>query len=255
MSALAALTQPCLARTSQPAASRQCVRCASSLAFRPARRLPAAGRCQRLPARRAALAVAASADVEITVEEDTMEKMEKSVESVKRSFGTVRTGRANAAMLDRIEFDYYGAMTPLRTVASVSTPESTLLVIQARALLAAAPYDTSAIPAIERAIMQSDLGLTPNNDGRVIRLQVPQLTAERRKEMVKIVSKLGEEGKVAVRNVRRDAMKAIEKLEKDGGISEDQRKDLENAVQKLTDEYVKEIEGLAKSKSDELTKV
>lgn len=176
-----------------------------------------------------------------------MEKMEKSVESVKRSFGTVRTGRANAAMLDRIEFDYYGAMTPLRTVASVSTPESTLLVIQ--------PYDTSAIPAIERAIMQSDLGLTPNNDGRVIRLQVPQLTAERRKEMVKIVSKLGEEGKVAVRNVRRDAMKAIEKLEKDGGISEDQRKDLENAVQKLTDEYVKEIEGLAKSKSDELTKV
>ncbi|PSC74980.1 ribosome-recycling chloroplastic [Micractinium conductrix] len=176
-----------------------------------------------------------------------MEKMDKSVEAVKRSFNSVRTGRANPSMLDRIEFDYYGVMTPLRTVAGISTPESTLLVVQ--------PYDTSAIPAIERAIMQSDIGLTPNNDGRVIRLQVPQLTADRRKEMVKTVSKLGEEGKVALRNVRRDAMKAIEKLEKDGAIGEDQRKDLEAAVQKLTDEYVKQVEVLIKGKSDELTKV
>lgn len=189
----------------------------------------------------------ASAEVEVTVEEDTMEKMDKSLESVKRSFATVRTGRANPAMLDRIEFDYYGAPTPLRSVANVNTPEATLLVIQ--------PYDNSAIPAIERAIMQSDLGLTPNNDGKVIRLQVPQLTADRRKEMVKTVSKLGEEGKVAIRNLRRDAMKTIEKLEKDGSVSEDGRKDLEAAVQKLTDEYVKQIEGLIKSKGDELTKV
>lgn len=176
-----------------------------------------------------------------------MEKMEKSIDSVKRSFTSVRTGRANAAMLDRIEFDYYGAITPLRTVAGISTPEASTLVIQ--------PYDISAIPAIERALMASDLGITPNSDGRIIRLVVPQLTAERRKEMVKTVGKLGEEGKVALRNVRRDAMKAIEKLEKDGVIGEDQRKDLEAAVQKMTDEYVKQVEGMIKSKGDELTKV
>lgn len=229
-------------RSAQPAANAQHLR--PSIFFRAGRRLQAS---YKLAARRAALAAQASAEVEITVEEDAMEKMEKSVEATKRSFNTVRTGRANPAMLDRIEFDYYGAMTPLRTVAGISTPEASLLVIQ--------PYDTSAIPAIEKAIMQSDLGLTPNNDGRVIRLQVPQLTAERRKEMAKTVSKLGEEGKVAIRNVRRDAMKAIEKLEKDGSIGEDQRKGLEDAVQKLTDSYVKEVDALIKSKSDELTKV
>ncbi|KAL4856849.1 Ribosome-recycling factor [Chlorella vulgaris] len=238
MSALAAAVNaphraPCAARAAQPAA-RQAVQCASAC-NRSARQLKAASRWQRPTARRAALvAPRASAEVEVTVEEDTMEKMDKSLESVKRSFAT---------------FDYYGAPTPLRSVANVNTPEATLLVIQAR------PYDNSAIPAIERAIMQSDLGLTPNNDGKVIRLQVPQLTADRRKEMVKTVSKLGEEGKVAIRNLRRDAMKTIEKLEKDGSVSEDGRKDLEAAVQKLTDEYVKQIEGLIKSKGDELTKV
>ncbi|KAL4428713.1 hypothetical protein ABPG77_009819 [Micractinium sp. CCAP 211/92] len=232
----------CSVRSGQAAASAQHLR--PSTCFRAGRRLHAG---HKLAARRAAVAAQASAEVEITVEEDAMEKMEKSVEATKRSFNTVRTGRANPAMLDRIEFDYYGAMTPLRTVAGISTPEASLLVIQ--------PYDTSAIPAIEKAIMQSDLGLTPNNDGRVIRLQVPQLTAERRKEMTKTVSKLGEEGKVAIRNVRRDAMKAIEKLEKDGSIGEDQRKGLEDAVQKLTDAYVKEVDALIKSKSDELTKV
>lgn len=193
------------------------------------------------------MAVQASAEVEITVEEDTMDKMEKSLESVKRSFASVRTGRANPSMLDRIEFDYYGALTPLRTVAGISTPESTLLVIQ--------PYDISAIPAIERAIMASDLGLTPNNDGRIIRLQVPQLTADRRKELVKVVNKLGEEGKVAIRNVRREAIKVVEKLEKDGAVSEDAQKGLEDSIQKLTDDYVKQIEALIKTKSDELTKV
>jgi ribosome recycling factor len=176
-----------------------------------------------------------------------MERMDKSLESVQRNFSTVRTGRANPSMLDRIEVDYYGTMTPLKQIAGVSTPESTLLVIQ--------PYDQTAIPAIERAIQQSDIGLTPNNDGKLIRLQVPQLTADRRKEMTKIVNKLGEEGKVAIRNVRRDSMKVIEKLEKDGSIGEDGRKDLETAVQKLTDEYVKQVDALIKSKSDELTKV
>jgi ribosome recycling factor len=186
-------------------------------------------------------------DMEITVEEDTMEKMEKTIESVQRNFGTVRTGRASASMLDRIQVDYYGAPTPLQQIANISTPEATLLVIQ--------PYDISAIPDIERAIQQSDVGLTPNNDGKLIRLQVPPLTAERRKEMTKITSKMGEDGKVAIRNVRRDAMKTIEKLEKDGSIGEDGKKDLESSIQKLTDEYIKQVDGLMKAKSDELTKV
>jgi ribosome recycling factor len=122
-------------------------------------------------------------------------------------------------------------------------------------LLVIQPYDISAIPDIERAIQGSDLDLTPNNDGKVIRLQVPPLTAERRKEMTKVTSKMGEEGKVAVRNIRRDAMKSIEKLEKDGDIGEDGRKNLEDVVQKLTDDYVKQIDALMKAKSDELTKV
>eukprot|EP00889_Picochlorum_renovo_P006186 jgi/Picre1/33216/NNA_008541.t1 len=186
-------------------------------------------------------------DAAFTVEEETMEKMEKSLDSVKRNFGTVRTGRASPSMLDRIVVEYYGAPTPLQQIANVTTPEASLLVIQ--------PYDISAIPDIERAIQGSDLDLTPNNDGKVIRLQVPPLTAERRKEMTKVTSKMGEEGKVAVRNIRRDAMKSIEKLEKDGDIGEDGRKNLEDVVQKLTDDYVKQIDALMKAKSDELTKV
>lgn len=176
-----------------------------------------------------------------------MERMEKCLESVQRNFSTIRTGRANPAMLDRIEVDYYGSMTPLKQIAGVSTPEASLLVIQ--------PYDAGAIPAIERAIQQSDIGLTPNNDGKLIRLQIPQLTAERRKEMTKVASKLGEEGKVAIRNVRRDAMKSIEKLEKDGVIGKDERSSLENSIQKLTDEYIKQVESIIKAKSEELAKI
>lgn len=176
-----------------------------------------------------------------------MDRMEKSLDSVKRSFASVRTGRANPAMLDRIEVDYYGTPTPLKSIAGVTVPEASMLVVQ--------PYDTSAIQAIERAIMQSDLGITPSNDGKVVRLSIPALTVERRKEMTKTVSKLGEEGKVAIRNVRRDAMKAVEKSEKDGNIGEDERKGLEAAVQKLTDEYVKEVDKLIKVKTEELTKV
>lgn len=203
---------------------------------------------RRLQARRApVLAAQASEEVEITVEEDAMEKMDKTLASVRGSFATVRTGRANTAMLDRIDVEYYGTPTPLRQIAGVTAPEAALLVVQ--------PYDISAIPAIEKAIMQSDLGLTPNNDGKLIRLQIPQLTAERRKEMAKTVSKLGEEGKVAVRNVRREAMKAIEKLEKEGAVSEDGRKALEASVQELTDDYVKQIDQLVKGKSEELSKV
>eukprot|EP00889_Picochlorum_renovo_P006195 jgi/Picre1/33225/NNA_008550.t1 len=168
-------------------------------------------------------------DAAFTVEEETMEKMEKSLDSVKRNFGTVRTGRASPSMLDRIVVEYYGAPTPLQQIANVTTPEASLLVIQ--------PYDISAI--------QTSKGQS----------RVPPLTAERRKEMTKVTSKMGEEGKVAVRNIRRDAMKSIEKLEKDGDIGEDGRKNLEDVVQKLTDDYVKQIDALMKAKSDELTKV
>ena len=173
--------------------------------------------------------------------------MEKSLESVQRNFATVRTGRANPSLLDRIEVDYWGTMTPLNQMSTISAPEASLLVIQ--------PFDASSIPEIEKAIQLSDVGLTPNNDGKLIRLQIPQLTADRRKEMTKIVSKMGEEGKVAIRNVRRDAMKALEKLEKDGEMSEDEKKGLESSIQKLTDDCVKKIDAMVKSKTEELTKV
>ncbi|KAK9842453.1 hypothetical protein WJX81_000823 [Elliptochloris bilobata] len=207
--------------------------------------MPAARRtCQ---ASRLCLQAAAEESVEVDVEEDAMTRMEKSIESTKRSFGTVRTGRANPALLDRIEVDYYGAMTPVRQMANVSAPEASLLVIQ--------PYDKSMIPAIERSIMTSDLALTPNSDGNVIRLNIPQLTADRRKELAKLVSKLGEEGKVAIRNVRRDAMKAVDALEKKGDLGEDEAKALSDTVQELTDDYVKQVDALVKSKQDELSTV
>lgn len=166
---------------------------------------------------------------------------------MQRNFATVRTGRANPSLLDRIEVDYWGTMTPLNQMSTISAPEASLLVIQ--------PFDASSIPEIEKAIQLSDVGLTPNNDGKLIRLQIPQLTADRRKEMTKIVSKMGEEGKVAIRNVRRDAMKALEKLEKDGEMSEDEKKGLESSIQKLTDDCVKKIDAMVKSKTEELTKV
>ncbi|KAK9817849.1 hypothetical protein WJX72_003122 [[Myrmecia] bisecta] len=188
---------------------------------------------------------ASQEEEEFDIEGETMERMEKCMEAVKRSFSTVRTGRANPAMLDRIQVDYYGAPTPLKQLAGISAPESSVLVIQ--------PYDKSSTQAIEKAIMQSDLALTPNSDGNVIRINIPQLTADRRKEMSKTVSKLGEEGKTAIRSVRRDSMKAIEKHEKSSSCSEDEAKDYEVAVQDLTDDYVKQIDKLVKSKQDELT--
>jgi len=176
-----------------------------------------------------------------------MEKMESSLEAVKRSFATVRTGRATPAMLDRVEVDYYGAMTPLKTIAGVSAPDARTVVVQ--------PYDQGALQAIEKAIMSSDLGLTPSNDGKLIRINVPALTQERRKDLTKTVAKLSEEGKVAIRNVRRDAIKQADKLGKDKVLSEDAAKDLEVTIQELTDDYVKQVEKLAKGKSDELTQL
>ena len=163
-----------------------------------------------------------------SVESETKDRMEKSLESLKRSLSTISTGRANPNMLDRITVDYYGAPTPLNQMASITTPEASLLVIQ--------PFDLSAIPDIERAILGSDVDITPSNDGKVIRMNVPQLTADRRKEMTKVASKMGEEGKVAIRNVRRDMLKKVEKLADE--LGEDGKKDLEDKVQKLTDSWV-----------------
>lgn len=181
------------------------------------------------------------------IELDAVERMEKTMEAIANDFATVRTGRANVSVLDRIEVDYYGAPTPLKTIANASTPDSQTIAIQ--------PFDKGAIKDIERAINESDLGMTPSNDGNVIRLKVPPLTEERRKELGKLVSKLGEDGKVALRNVRRDAMKAYEKLEKDGLVGEDVLAKLKKSMEDLTSSYVKKVDEQTASKQNELAKV
>ena len=181
------------------------------------------------------------------IELDAMERMEKTMDAIANDFSTVRTGRANASVLDRIEVDYYGVATPLKTIANASTPDAQTIVIQ--------PFDKGAIKDIERAINESDLGMTPSNDGNVIRLNVPTLTEERRKELAKLVSKLGEDGKVALRNVRRDAMKAYEKLEKDNALGEDEIAKLKKSIEDLTSAYVKKVDEATAAKSAELSKV
>ncbi|XP_024017359.1 ribosome-recycling factor, chloroplastic [Morus notabilis] len=181
------------------------------------------------------------------IEKDVKERMEKSIETVRTNFNSVRTGRANPAMLDKIEVEYYGSPVSLKSIAQISTPDASSLLVQ--------PYDKSSLKVIEKAIVSSDLGMTPNNDGDVIRLTLPQLTSERRKELSKVVAKQTEEGKVALRNIRRDALKAYEKLEKEKKLSEDNVKDLSSDLQKLTDEYMKKIETLFKQKEKELLKV
>ena len=190
---------------------------------------------------------AAGDDPSAAIEPDTKDKMEKSLEATSRTFASVRTGRANAAMMDRVDVDYYGTPTPLKSLGNISAPDAATIVI--------APFDTGAFPMIEKAIMSSDLGITPSNDGKVIRLSVPPLTADRRKELVKTVAKLGEEGKVAIRNVRKASMKVVDALAKDKAISEDRKKSLDKSVQALTDAYVKKVDALVKTKSDELAKV
>ncbi|KAH7297759.1 hypothetical protein KP509_25G011000 [Ceratopteris richardii] len=173
--------------------------------------------------------------------------MEKTLESVKNNFNTVRTGRASPALLDRVEVEYYGSPVSLKSIAQVSTPDGSSLLVQ--------PFDKSSLSSIEKAISKSDVGLTPNNDGNVIRLFIPPLTAERRKELLKMVAKLSEEGKVAIRNIRRDAIKAYEKLEKEKKLSEDNVKDLSASMQKITDDYVKKVEALFKQKEKDLSTV
>ena len=172
------------------------------------------------------------------------EKMKKSIESVNSDFAAVRAGRANAAVLNRISVDYYGTLTPIQQIGSVSSPDPRSLVIT--------PWDSSLLRAIEKAILESDLGINPQNDGRIIRLVFPQLTEERRKELTKQVKKYGEESKVAIRNIRRDAMDTIKAMKKKSEITEDAQKVAEKDLQKVTDDYVKKVDEMAAKKEKEL---
>jgi ribosome recycling factor len=178
---------------------------------------------------------------------DGRERMVKSVESIRHEFGSVRTGRASPALLDRIQVDYYGAVTPLRQLATISAPEARMLTIQ--------PYDKSSIKAIERSILESDVGLTPSNDGVLIRLVVPELTQERRQQLVKVVRHIAEEGRVAIRNIRRDVMHDLRELKEAGETGSDDEHRAEQELQKLTDARIGELEDLLKAKEDEILEV
>lgn len=175
------------------------------------------------------------------------EKMKKSVEAVERDFGAVRAGRANASVLNRIQVDYYGTPTPIQQIAAVASPDPRTLLIT--------PWDASALKGIEKAIQESDLGINPQNDGKSIRLAFPQLTEERRKELVKQIRKYNEGGKVAIRNIRRDAMEKFKAMKKKSELTEDDLKELEEAIQKLTDKRCKEIDDLTAKKEAELMAV
>ncbi len=188
---------------------------------------------------------------EITMEDnilkETETKMEKALENTKEKFSSIRAGRASVSMLDGITIEAYGTPSPLSQVGTLSAPEARLLTID--------PWDKTLIPAIEKAIQHSNLGLNPSNDGKIIRLLVPELTAERRKEYVKIVKKEAEEGKVAVRNIRKDINNKLRKMEKDGEITEDELKSNEDSVQKFTDKFIKNIDEALEKKEKELTTV
>ena len=178
---------------------------------------------------------------------DATQRMDKSVEATHEHFNSVRTGRATPALLDRITVEYYGTPTPLKNLATISAPEARMLTIQ--------PFDPTSVKQIEKTILESDLGLTPSNDGKLIRLPIPQLTEERRKELVKVVRHMAEEGRVAVRNVRRDAIKHLEELVKNGSVGDDEERAAEGRVQKLTDEHVAKIDDLLKRKEAEIMEV
>ncbi len=175
------------------------------------------------------------------------EKMEKTCTVLVENFNAVRAGRANAAVLDRVTVDYYGSETPIQQVATISTPDPRTLAIQ--------PWDNSIMKAIEKAILSSDLGINPQNDGRIIRLVFPQLTEERRKELIKQVKKYGEEAKVAVRNIRRDAMDKFKKQQKASEITEDDFKNMEKDMQKFTDDFIKKVDELCAKKEKELSEI
>jgi ribosome recycling factor len=179
--------------------------------------------------------------------EDAGERMQKAVESSQHEFATVRTGRASSALLERIMVDYYGALTPLNQLATLSAPEARLLTVQ--------PYDKSSIKFIEKAINESDIGLTPSNDGNIVRLLIPELTEERRKELVKVVRHLAEEGRVKIRNVRRDVMHELRELKEAGDAGSDEEHRAEVELQKLTDASVGTLEGVLKAKEAEILEV
>jgi ribosome recycling factor len=178
---------------------------------------------------------------------DAKDRMAKSVESSRGELATVRTGRASPHLLDRVNVDYYGSPTPLKQLANIAASDARLLTVT--------PFDKSAIDSIEKAIRDSDVGLTPNNDGNVIRLQIPELTEERRKEMVKVVHGVAEEGRIAVRNIRRDTMHDLRELKKEGEAGEDDERRSEAALQKQTDEAIAEIDALLKGKEEEILEV
>lgn len=207
----------------------------SSQAFQP---------ISRSPSSKVTLWAAESID-EVTM--DAEDRMDKSVESVKSSLTTIRTGRASASILDRVKVDYYGAETPLNQLAGISVPSAQQLTVD--------PYDKSSLPDIEKAITMAELGLTPNNDGNVIRINIPSLTEDRRKELLKQCKAMGEEGKVAIRNVRRDGVDSIKKLEKAGTVGEDEMKDGLDTMQKLTDDRIKVIDGIVTDKEKDVMTV
>ncbi|MDE5076423.1 MAG: ribosome recycling factor [Trichodesmium sp. St5_bin2_1] len=175
------------------------------------------------------------------------EKMQKAIEATKNSFNTIRTGRANASLLDRVMVEYYGSQTQLKSIANIGIPDASTITIQ--------PYDKTTLNLIEKAINMSDVGLTPNNDGSMVRLNIPALTTERRQEMVKKTAKLAEEGKVSIRNIRRDAVDSIRKQEKNSDISKDESRDLQDKIQKKTDKYIAKIDELLAAKEKDITKV
>jgi ribosome recycling factor len=178
---------------------------------------------------------------------DAQTRMQKSVEHARTEFNTVRTGRASAALLDRIDIDYYGTATPLKQLATIGVPEPRMLTVQ--------PFDPSSVKQIEKAIQESDLGLTPSNDGKLIRLPIPALTEERRKELVKVVRNMAEQHKVAVRDIRRDAVRHLKELVDKGEVGADDEHRGEERVQKLTDEHTKQIDELLKAKEAEVMEV
>jgi len=179
-----------------------------------------------------------------SIHEETRERMGKSVSALKSEFKRIRTGRASLALLDGIRVDYYGTLTPLNQMASLAVPESRLITIQ--------PWDISVIKEIEKAILKSDLGLTPSSDGKIIRIAIPPLTEERRKELVKIANKISEEYKVAVRNIRRDSNELLKGLKKEGDISEDEAFKAQDQVQKITDDYIRRIDDVYQEKEKEI---
>ena len=178
---------------------------------------------------------------------DAEQSMQKAVESTQRSFNTIRTGRANTSLLDRVVVEYYGAPTPLKSLANINTPDASTITIQ--------PFDRGSLNLIEKAISMSDIGLTPNNDGSIIRLNIPPLTSDRRKELVKLAAKLAEEGKVSIRNIRRDAVDTVRKQEKNSEVSEDEARDLQDKIQKMTDKYITKIDEILAEKEKDITTV